>query len=203
MLVQIHIVQAVINLFRHSYFVRFGEDADQFVVRYSRLSHDRLNDSLRSVAVAARSSAANDIRQFHQPALKSSDFAIAFVFDKVCGSDGNRTRFCSLCARRAVLSLSHLRSVCRSFPAVRAFRVICPMESSVLFRFATAICQRVIPAPSSPYLYSDSSSKKGVCGWPGTRTPVLISKQQPIFPISLSFPVATRTDYFIGRLLSV
>lgn len=77
------------------------------------------------------------------------------------------------------------RPVCRSFPAVRAFRVICPMESSVLFRFATAILRRVTPAPSSPYLHSGFHLKKGDCGWLGTRTPVLISKQQPIFPISL------------------
>ena len=89
--------------------------------------------------------------------------------------------------------------ICRSFPAVRAFRVICPMESSVLFRFATAILRRVTPAPSSPYLHSGLHLKKGDCGWPGTRTPVLISKQQPIFPISLFFSCRhPHTGYSIG-----
>lgn len=89
------------------------------------------------------------------------------------------------------------RPVCRSFPAVRAFRVICPMESSVLFRFATAILRRVIPAPSSPYLHSGLRLKRGL-RVAGDSNPLLISKQQPIFPISLFFPVATRTGYFIG-----
>lgn len=83
------------------------------------------------------------------------------------------------------------RPVCRSFPAVRAFRVICPMESSVLFRFATAILRRVTPAPSSPYLHSGLHLKKGDCGWRGLEPLCLSPNNSQSFPFRCSFPVAT------------
>lgn len=58
--------------------------------------------------------------------------------------------------------LSNKRPKCPSFRAVIGFRVTCPMESSVLFRFATSFIRRSNPvAPSSPYL-PNTQSKRGL-----------------------------------------
>lgn len=101
----------------------------------------------------------------------------------ICGLSRNRTCLCILCARHAVLSAITFN------PFAGLSRLPEPFASSV--RWSQASCSALSPHPPAgnpcaivALLALESSSKKGVAGGRGLE-PLLISKQQPIFPISL------------------